>query len=364
MDTAIAVLLTAIAQGQVGGSVSLVDRLLLLVVTAAVAWRRRAPFVTALVVAATIAAMALAPQQPSVFGEYLAVMLTAYTVAERCEISRAALGGLAMVAGVVAHDLASPDYSSAGAIAGDLVVPVLIWGVGRIVHLQYRRVDRSQELVAQLERDGQELARLAVDVERAHLARELHDVVTHSVSVVVIQAQGAQRVLDGQPEVRQSLVDIESAGRNALTEMRRMLGLLRDEDQQSAPRPCLADLPALIAQVRATGLRVRLIETGEAVPRESGVELALYRIVQEALTNALKYAADAEVTVALTHEPEAVDLRVENTGGVFGADGEGGRGLLGMRERVSAYGGTLDAGPLPAGGFRVHACVPTGPVTR
>jgi signal transduction histidine kinase len=359
VDAAIAVVLTAIAQGQAGGSVSLVDRLLLLVVTGAVAGRRRAPFVTSLVVAATIAAMALTAQQPSVFGEYLAVMLSAYTVAERCEISLAVLGGLAMVAGVIAHDLASPDYSSAGAIAGDLIVPVLIWGVGRIVHVQYGRVDRSQELVAQLERDGQELARLAVDAERAHLARELHDVVTHSVSVVVIQAQGAQRVLDGQPEVRQSLADIESAGRNALTEMRRMLGLLRYDEQHSASRPCLADVPKLIAQVRATGLRVKFVETGAASPTGSGVQLAVYRVVQEALTNALKYAAEAEVTVDLVHEAGAVELRIVNAGGGFGADGEGGRGLIGMRERVTVYGGTLEAGPLPTGGFRVRARLPT-----
>ena len=144
VDAAIAVVLTVMAQAQAGGSTPLVDRLLLLVVTGAVAWRRRAPFVASMVVSATIAAMALTPEQPSVFGEYLAVMLTAYTVAERCELPLAVLGGVALVGGVVAHDLASPVYSSAGAIGGDLVVPVLIWGVGRIVHVQYRRVDQSR----------------------------------------------------------------------------------------------------------------------------------------------------------------------------------------------------------------------------
>jgi signal transduction histidine kinase len=363
VDSGIAVVLTAIAQGQAGGSVSVVDRLLLVVVTGAVAGRRRAPFVTSLVVATTIAAMALTAQQPSVFGEYLAVMLTAYTVAERCEISLAVLGGLAMVAGVIAHDLASPDYSSPGAITGDLVVPVLIWGVGRIVHFQYRRVDRSQELVAQLEREGQELARFAVDAERAHLARELHDVVTHSVSVVVIQAQGAQRVLEGQPEVRQSLADIESAGRNALTEMRRMLGLLRDDERDSVSRPCLADVAHLIAQVRAAGLRVKFYESGVASTMEGGVQLAAYRVVQEALTNALKYAAQAEVTVELLHEAGAVEILIVNASGSLASDGEGGRGLLGMRERVAVYGGTLETGPLPTGGFRVRARLPTSQAT-
>ena len=359
VDSALALLLTVMAQVQAGGSMSLVDRLLLLVATGAVGWRRRAPFVTSLVVSVSIAAMALTPEQPSVFGEYLAVMLTAYTVAERCELSLAVLGGLALVGGVVAHDLASPDYSSAGAIGGDLVVPALIWGVGRIVHVQYRRVDQSQELVAQLERDGHELARLAVAAERAHLARELHDVVTHSVSVVVIQAQGAQRVLDGQPEVRQSLTDIESAGRTALTEMRRMLGLLRDDDPHAAARPGLADIRQLISQVGGAGLRVRFVESGTSLPLERGVELAVYRVVQEALTNALKYASGAEVTVELRHGAGAVELRIVDAGGDVASGGEGGRGLVGMRERVAVYGGTLETGPLATGGFEVRARLPT-----
>lgn len=359
VDAMIAVFLTVMAQAQAAGSVSVVDRVLLGVVTGAVAWRRRAPFATALVVAATIAMMALTPQQPSVFGEYLAVMLTAYTLAERCTLASAVLGGLALVGGVVVHDLASPDYSSAGAIGGDLVVPVLIWGVGRIVQVQYRRVDQSQELVAQLEREGKDLARLAVAAERAHLARELHDVVTHSVSVVVIQAQGAQRVLDGQPEVRQSLIDIESAGRTALTEMRRMLGLLRDEDPHAAARPGLSDVPALISQVGGAGLRVKFVESGTPLRVERGVELAVYRVVQEALTNALKHASGAEVTVELRHEAGAVELRIVDAGGDVASDGKGGRGLVGMRERVTVYGGTLETGPLPSGGFEVRARLPS-----
>lgn len=291
VDAAIAVVLTAIAQGQAGSAVSMTDRFLLFVVTGTVAFRRRAPLLTSLVVAGAVALMAVTPQQPSVFGEYLALMLTAYTVAERCRLRLAILGGLAMVAGVVVHDLASPDYDSASAIAGDLIIPVLIWGLGRIVYHQYRRVDRSQELLDQLEQDRAKLAHLAVTAERARLARELHDVVTHSVSVVVIQAQGAQRVLDAtQPDVRQALTDIETAGRTALTEMRRLLGLLRDDEPQS-PQPGLADLPALLAQVRGAGLAVRFTESGEPAELGAEVELSAYRIVQEALTNALKHAA-------------------------------------------------------------------------
>lgn len=359
IDGAIALVLTAMAQVQAGWSVSLIDRVLLLIVTGTVAWRRRVPLTTSLVAAAAAALMAVTPQQPSVFGEYLAVMLIAYTVAERCRLSLAIVCGVAMAAGVVAHDLASPDYDSAGAIAGDLIVPVLIWGVGRIVHFQYRRVDRIEAMLERLEQDRAELARLAVIAERAHMARELHDVVTHSVSVVVIQAQGAQRILDGdQPQVRQSLADIETAGRTALTEMRRLLSVLRDSEQLSAPRPGLAQLPALVSQVRAAGLVVTLTEVGNPAMVDGDVELSLYRIVQEALTNALKYAPQSQVSVHLVHGADAIEVRVVDDGALPGVGGQDGRGLLGMRERVSVYGGTLQAGPRPDGGFQVEARLP------
>lgn len=364
LDTALAAALTLLAQVQVG-AVSAVDRLLLLVVTGVVVVRRRAPLATSLVVAAGVALMALTPDQPSVFGEYLALMLAAYTAAERCRLRLAILGGLAMVAGVVVHDLASVDYDSAGAIAGDLVVPVLIWGVGRIVHVQYRRVDRSEELVAELEQDRAQLARLAVAAERAHLARELHDVVTHSVSVVVIQAQGAQRVLDeGQPEVRKSLADIESAGRLALTEMRRLLDVLPQDERERPPAPGLADVPALVARVRAAGLSIQLIEIGDPAPLSGSVELSLYRVVQEALTNTLKYAPMSQVRVEVEHRPDSVRLSVVDDGQGEPSGTGGGRGLVGMRDRVTMLGGTLEAGRTTAGGFRVCAELPARATVR
>jgi signal transduction histidine kinase len=358
VDAGIGVMLSVMAQAQAGASTSVEDRVLLVVVTGVVVWRRRAPFATSLVVAGAVAVMALTPQQPSVFGEYLALMLVAYTVAERCDLVPAVIGGLAMVAGVIVHDIASTDYDSASAIAGDLVVPVLIWGVGRIVHHQFWRADRSRILLEQLEQDQAELAERAVAAERSHLARELHDVVTHSLSVVVIQAQGAQRVLAGdQPDVRQSLIDIESAGRTALTEMRRLLGLLR-EDQKAGP-PGLAELPALFAQVRAAGLTVRFSESGLRCPLDPDVELSIYRIVQESLTNALKYAPRSSVDVTLERGAEESQVRITDNGTGTASGQTDGRGLNGMRERVASLGGSLEAGPLPAGGFRLQARLPT-----
>lgn len=362
LDGAIALVLTVMAQGQAGWSMSVIDRLLLIVMTCAVIARRRFVFWTALTVAAAAALMALTPQQPSVFGEYLAVILIAFTVAERLRLSLAIAGWAAIAGGILAHDLASTDYHSAGAIAGDLAMPLLAWGVGRIVAIQNGRADRAQRLVEQLEHDREELARLAVAAERAHLARELHDVVTHSVSVVVIQAQGAQRVLDGdQPEVRQSLHDIETAGRSALTDMRRLLGLLREDEQQAshAPQPGLADLPTLMTRVRSAGLAVDYTETGKPTVLAPGLELSAYRIAQETLTNALKYAPQSHVTVELRRQADALELCITDDGTAKSTDSVSGRGLLGIQERVALYGGVLTAGPLPERGFQVHARLPT-----
>jgi signal transduction histidine kinase len=359
VDGVIAVLLTVIAQAQAAANVSLVDRGLLLVMTGVVAVRRRAPLFTALTVAGAAALMAITPQQPSVFGEYLALILAAYTVAERRSIRFAVVGGLAMVGGVIVHDLASPDYDTASAIAGDLVVPVLIWGLGRVVHFQNARADRAQVLLQQLEHDQADLARRAVAAERAHLARELHDIVTHSLSVVVIQSQGAQRVLDGpEPQVRRSLADIETAGRTALTEMRRLLGLLREDELTHAVGPGLADISDLLAQVRAAGLTVQFTESGAAGRVDPAVELSVYRVVQEAMTNALKYAPGSTVTVRIDHDTDSIDVHVLNDGAGPPSPRAGGHGLLGMRERVSLYGGTLEVGALENGGFGVRARLP------
>lgn len=361
-DSVIAAVLTVMAQGQAGWSTSIVDRVLLLVITGSVVVRRLAPFTVCTVAAAAAASMALTAQQPSVFGEYLAIMLAGYTIAERRSLSVAAAGGLLLVAGVIAHDAASADYSTPGAMAGDLIIPALVWGVGRIVHVQNRRATRSEALVEQLERDAEALAQVAVGTERVRLARELHDIVTHSVSVVVIQAQGAQRVLQpGQPQVEQALCDIESAGRSALVEMRRLLGLLRDDQQELAenPPPGLGELPELIGRVRAAGLSVAYRVVGEPVELDAGAQLALYRIVQEALTNALKHAASAQVTVEVlfTADEATVEVSDDGPGAVDHRDSSG-RGLLGMRERVAAYGGTVKVGSPPEGGFQVSARLP------
>ncbi len=367
VDGLIAAVLSVMAQVQVGSGTPVGTRVLLLAVTVAVAWRRRAPLLTCLAIGVLVAAMALTENPPSVFGEYFAVMLAAYTVAERRPLAVAAAGGAALAAGIVVHDLASTDYGSVSGVVSDIVVPFLVWGLGRIVYFQNTRAERSEGLVQQLEADREELARAAVAAERRHLARELHDVVTHSISVAVIQAQGAQRALDpDQPEVRQALQDIERASRTALTEMRRLLGLLREDADADGstrdPLPGLADLPALVEQVAKAGLAVELSSRAVRPDLDPGVELSVYRIVQEALTNAIRYAPGSRVVVTITEDVGMIAVCVTDDGtgtgtGTAASHGSG-RGLLGMRERVTFYGGTLDAGPVPGSGFRVHARLP------
>jgi len=365
VDGAVAAALSVMAQVQLPATAHWWVRTLMLVATAALAWRRQQPLVVAATVAVAVGLMGLATNPPSVFGEYLAVMLAAYTVAERCALPKAVAGLGFLLAGIVGHDWRSPQYSGVSGFVSDSAIPVVIWLVGRAVFVQRSRADRSRELLRQLEAERQELARIAVANERIHLARELHDVVTHSISVVVIQAEGAQRVLGtDHDQVADALRVISSAGRSTLTEMRRLLGLLRDESAlPRAPQPGLADLSHLVSHVRSAGLTVSLATSGSPSTLDPGLDLTVYRIVQEALTNSLKYAGQATATVRLDWHADALELTIVDTGGSAPAPSPDGRGLLGMRERVSAYGGVLETGPAPSGGFRVWCRLPYSATT-
>jgi signal transduction histidine kinase len=205
-------------------------------------------------------------------------------------------------------------------------------------------------------------ARAAVAEERARIARELHDVVTHHVNLIVLQAMAASGMLDRDPDrVREPLRVIESSGREALTEMRRLLGVLRDDDAERplAPQPGVEDVDALVGSACTAGIDVGLAVSGTPRRLPAGLALTVYRIVQEALTNAARHAAGSRVGVSLRYEPDALDVAVVDDGGhpVEQAPG-GGRGLLGMRERVAVFAGTLETGPSPEGGFAVHARLP------
>jgi len=256
-----------------------------------------------------------------------------------------------------------------------MTVPfVLAWVMGDSLRTRRAYFNQLEERAARLEREREAQSKVAVAAERARIARELHDVVAHNVSVMVVQADGAAYVMDAAPDqARQALETISSTGRQALAEMRRLLGVLRTGDTRESgeyvPQPDVEQIEDLVDQVRRTGLAVDFKVEGTARPLPSGVELTAYRIVQEALTNTRKHGGpDAGASVRLVYFDDGLGLLVEDDGrGAAhelyedgGADGAG-HGMIGMRERVGMVGGTLDAGPRPGGGFRISALLPLKP---
>jgi signal transduction histidine kinase len=266
------------------------------------------------------------------------------------------------VAGIVF--LAGSDLATLAGRFAKTSSTVPFTAVTLVVMLLVRRVlgDRDRRLrLAERERDL--AAREAVVEERARIARELHDAIAHNVSMMVVQAGAERRVLEGagRGSTHETLQAIEQIGRGALTEMRRMVGMLRgDDDDPLAPQPGLADLPMLVDQVRDAGLPVEFAVEGEAQPLPVGLELSAYRIVQEALTNALKHAGDAHASVRVRYGPESLELEIVDDGPGAAAPVAGaGHGLVGMRERVALYGGTFAAGRDGAGGgFAVRVLLP------
>ena len=234
--------------------------------------------------------------------------------------------------------------------------------ISTVVILFVRRVIGDRDRRAQMaERERDLVAREAVVEERARIARELHDAVAHSVSMMVVQAGAERRTLgDGQRSTREVLETVEQIGRGALTEMRRLVGILRTDSAESlAPQPGLGQLEMLVTQVSEAGLPVDLRIEGERRDLPAGIELSAYRIVQEALTNALKHAGDARATVHVRFGPDSLELEIVDDGAGSGARTlGGGHGLVGMRERVALYGGCLDAGRRPSGGFAVRVLLP------
>jgi signal transduction histidine kinase len=225
-----------------------------------------------------------------------------------------------------------------------------------------------------LERDREAEARRAVTEERLRIARELHDVVAHSMSVIAVQSAVGNHVMDTQPdEAKQALAAIEATSRSALTEMRRLLGVLRQDGEPAgslAPAPGLTDLAPLIAQVRDAGLRVWVHVEGQRGPVPPGVDLSAYRIIQEALTNVIKHSACSTASVTVCHAPGSLTLEITDHGpgaaaaGAQAATPSPGHGIIGMRERVAVFGGEFAAGPRADGGFRVFARLPIPEMTE
>ncbi|GAA3145970.1 histidine kinase [Planomonospora alba] len=228
---------------------------------------------------------------------------------------------------------------------------------GLAVHAHAARARRLAEHAARLERDRERRAAEAVAEERVRIARELHDVVAHSVSMMVMQAGALRRRGGGDGE---ALLGIERSGREAVEELRVMLGALRMPLDEAVPQPGLGMLAATVDSLASSGLRIALEVTGDPVRLAPGVDLSAYRIAQEALTNAVKHAGDSEISVRVAYHADSVEVEVLDTGRAGGAASalSTGNGLIGMRERATLFGGTFEAGPRPEGGFRVRARLP------
>ncbi|MFH8381090.1 sensor histidine kinase [Kitasatospora sp. NPDC018058] len=246
---------------------------------------------------------------------------------------------------------------------------ILCWAWGRLTRVRRAYLTELEDRAARLERERDAQAKVAVAAERARIARELHDVVAHNVSVMIVQADGAAYVLDNSPrQAKEALGTIASTGRQALVEMRRLLGVLRTSDtaEEYVPQPGVEELPELLEQVRTAGLQVDYATSGHPRELPRGVELTVYRIVQEALTNVRKHGGpDVHARVAVDFGERELAVLVEDDGRgstdenltTGGADGLG-HGLIGMRERVGMVSGSLDVGPRPGGGFRIRAILP------
>jgi signal transduction histidine kinase len=240
-------------------------------------------------------------------------------------------------------------------------IMAIVWLAGFALSRKLEEVDAVRQKALRLERDREEGAREAVAEERARLARELHDVVGHSVSVMTVQASAVRRLLlPEQEKEREALEVVEQTGRQALAEMRRLVGVLRrpEEAPALAPQPSLEHLDKLVAQVRESGLPVELQVEGDVVRLPAGVDLTAYRLVQEGLTNALKHARADQAQVFVRYGDGQIELEVTDDGTGGGDGSGGGHGLVGMRERVAVYGGQLEAAPRPEGGFRLTARLP------
>lgn len=335
------------------------------------AWRRRRPALTVVLAAGLVVVYVTVVQQD--LGEqpplepFLALLGAYFSLgvhASRTDFVRGvALSAVLLLPLQVAELVA-------GAPVGDVLPSVLFWGTaagaGRLLFFSRREATHERQRAAQAHEERELHAQRAAVDERSRIARELHDVVAHSLSVMVIHASVEGRLLDDQDtSTARTLRTIEQTGRDALVELRRLLGLLRSDDQDGSPLqppPSLQQLDDLLTQLRGTGLDVELAVHGEPGNVPAGVDLSAYRIAQEALTNVLKHAPGAAVRVHLDYSDEAVTVRVEDDGSghetaapVHGP----GNGLAGMRERVRLYGGRLDAGPRDGGGFRVRATMPT-----
>jgi signal transduction histidine kinase len=333
--------------------------LLLLLMTVPLIWRRSYP----LLVFGMVLLGAVLGVADAQYTGFFCIIVAAYSVGAYSRYRLLSLGiFVATAIGVDAvYGGALPRIADA---LGPFIVLIPFWLIGMAMRARLLRAEASEDRAARLEREQEQATQLALAEERSRIARELHDVVAHSVSVMLVQAGAARQVLTSSPdEAREALLAVEAGGREAMTELRNLLGLLSPadgEDVELAPQPGIGQLDALIQRVRDAGLPVELRVEGTPVPLPVGLDLTAYRIVQEALTNSLKYSDLARTEVILDYREQELKLEIldEGEGKLSQAPQGSARGLVGMRERVAVYGGRLEAGPRLERGYAVRAWLP------
>jgi len=367
---ALAIAIFAFASaGQAHVQIDFVSVPLLLLQTLPVAVRRRDPMKVLYVTGSAITIYSLLGYSDSSAG--LGIFIAFYTVAahmsRRRAIVAAALTALGIFISFASYSLENHLTGWTLSMTSTYVSFGVAWLIGDNLRVRRAYTRELEERAADLERERGEKAAQAVAEERSRIARELHDVVAHYVSVMVVQAAGARRVVDKNPlAAKDALEAVEVAGRTALTEMRRMLEVLRADDPGLGPQPGLGEIDRLIDNVREAGLPVELTVEGSACCLPVGMDLAAYRIVQEALTNSVKHGGKASAHVLVRYAQDFVEIEVVDDGRGAAAQlissGEaGGHGLIGMKERVGLFGGVLEAGPVLTGGYRVYARMPLEP---
>ncbi len=332
--------------------------LVLIVVMASVlVWRRHAPFT----VFTIITGVALVQLTTGTLNGGLALLVAFYTLAAYAP-GRSILAGVGLLEGAaVVAALSAGNSLLAWTSLSSLITAT--WFTGYYVRTRRSHLASLVSRAERLERERDTQAELGASAERARIAREMHDIIAHNIAVMIALADGATYTVAGNPGQAATLMgEVSATGRSALTEMHRLLGVLRQPAGPGhAPQPTLADIDNLLAAVRAAGLPTRLTVTGQPPALPPSIQLALYRIIQESLTNTLKHSAAASARVQLTYLPDGVALEVTDDGqprarpvGAPDAEPSAGHGIAGMRERAAVFGGEVSAGPGPSGGWRVH----------
>jgi signal transduction histidine kinase len=340
---------------------------LLLLQTIPLAWRRTHPSIVLVLVASAFGLKVLFGINTSVAA--LGILVAMYSVAVyepgRRRLVFLAIAALGFVAGFVAFGLTGNPRSLALSVPS--LAHVAAWLLGDYLRTRRAYVAQLEERAARLERERDQDRQVAADQERARIARELHDVVAHDVSVIAIQAGAARTVQPSKPQAAlQALGLIETTARQTLDELSQLLGVLRKRDGTTPdrnPQPGIDKLPALVDELQSAGLTVDVVTNGEARPLPPAVDLSAYRILQEATTNVLKHAQARHVAIRIAYRPHDIVLfiRDDGVGKRSAPSGGNGHGLIGMRERVSLFGGHLRAGAPPNGGFLVVARLPIKP---